>query len=179
MKVKLHLEGKDNFTDEQWAMIHNAFEFFIHKHKMSKYPYSVYVKFPSKLTASSGFDITRAYCITQLYEEHGKIKPSKFIIHVSRESTMNKLLESIFHEMTHVLQELRGDFHRTGDGSEYYQGVHYSVDILTKPTYKQYRDFPWEVEAREVSKDMLKQWYMAYGKKQTFIQKLINFWRTL
>lgn len=177
MKVRLHLDAKAFFSEDAWATIHEAFEFYIKEHKLDAYDYKVYVKFPSEVESVNGFELTRGYCMTEFYDDRGKLKPIRFIIKISRGAPMNKILEVIFHEMTHVMQEVRGDFQRLRDGSEIYQGVHYSVDILTKPTYNQYRNFPWEVEAREVSYSMMKKWKEARGIKESFWTKLINFWR--
>ena len=177
MKVRLHLDGKAFFSEEDWSTVHQAFEFYIKEYKLDVYNYNVYVKFPSEIEPMNSGEFTRGYCMTQFYDDRGKLKPLRFIIKISNKSSMNKILEVIFHEMTHVMQELRGDFQRLRDGSEIYQGTHYSVDILTKPTYKQYRNFPWEVEAREVASSMLKKWNEAHGIKESFWTKLINFWR--
>jgi len=177
MKVRLHLDGKRHFNEEQWAMIHDAFQFFIDKYKLNKYDLPIYVKFPRKLDTDDygPFAVSRGQCLTEFYAIGNRCRVERFIISITP-GHIYKVIEVIFHEMTHVLQELRGDIQRQYDGSEIYRGVHYSVDILKKPTYKEYRNFPWEVEAREVSYEMLSKWKASRGVKESFWQKLIKLW---
>jgi hypothetical protein len=177
MKLRLHLDGKRHFSEEQWAMIHDACQFFVDTYKLDKYDAPVYVKFPQKLDVHEygALTVSRGQCVTEFYTVGNKFRVERFIVSVSP-GNINKVIEVIFHEMTHVMQELRGDIQRQRDGSEIYRGVHYSVDILKKPTYKQYRNFPWEIEAREVSYEMLAKWKASRGVKESFWQKLINIW---
>jgi hypothetical protein len=169
MKVRLHLDGKRHFNEEQWAMIHDAFQFFVDEYELDKYNIPVYIKFPPRLDINDfgPLTVSRGQCITEFYSIGNKFRVERFIISIIP-TNVYKVIEVIFHEMTHVIQELRGDIQRQRDGSEIYRGVHYS--------YKQYRNFPWEVEAREVSYEMLKKWKASRGIKQSFWQKLINFW---
>lgn len=181
MKVRLHLEGKYIFSEEEWDKIHDAFEFFVDTYKLDKYDVPVYIKFPDKLDLSSILetgsirDISRGCCVTQFRQYGSKIIVERFILSITP-GNFTKVIETIFHEMTHVMQELRGDIVREYDGSEVYKGVHYSVDKLTKPTYKEYRQFPWEIEAREVATEMLQKWQKSRNIKQTFWQKFVTFW---
>ena len=177
MKVRLHLDGKSIFSEEEWEMIHDAFQFFVDEYKLDKHDIPVYVKFPTKLDIHNYGPSTknRGQCITEFRPVGAKFNVERFIISVVP-TNIYKVIEVIFHEMTHVVQELRGDIQRQRDGSEIYRGTHYSVDILQKPTYKQYRNFPWEVEAREVASKMLQQWKASRGIKESFWQKFINFW---
>ncbi len=180
MKVRLHLDGKQHFTEDEWVMIHDAFEFFVDTYGLRKHNVPVYIKFPKNLDLSStmvdtGYDISRGCCITQFRQFAHKVVVERFILKISP-GNFTKVIETIFHEMTHVMQELRGDIVRQYDGSEVYRGTHYSIDKLTKPTYKEYRNFPWEVEAREVSVEMLHKWQKSRGIKQSFWQKLVTLW---
>ncbi len=177
MKVRLHLDGKNHFNEEQWAMIHDAVQFFVDEYELDKYTAPVYIKFPQRLDINDfgPLTVSRGQCMTEFYAVGNKFRVERFIISITP-ANLYKVIEVIFHEMTHVLQELRGDIQRQRDGSEIYRGVHYSVDILQKPTYKQYRNFPWEVEAREVSYAMLKKWKASRGVKDSFWQKLIKLW---
>lgn len=180
MKVRLHLDGKQAFSEDEWSKIHDAFEFFVQEFDLDKYDIPVYIKFPQKLDLSStvadvGQDISRGCCITQFRQFAHKVVVERFVLSIAQ-GNFTKVIETIFHEMTHVMQELRGDIVRRYDGSEMYKGVHYSVDKLTNPTYKEYRAFPWEVEAREVATQMLKKWQTSRNIKQTFWQKLVTFW---
>jgi len=178
MKVRLHLDGKRLFNEKEWAMIHESFQFFVDEYKLNKYNIPVYIKFPKRLNAGDGMGldaVSRGQCLTEFYKVGDKIKVERFILSITP-GNLNKVIETIFHEMTHVMQELRGDIQRQRDGSEIYRGMHFSVDKLKKPTYNEYRQFPWEVEAREVSREMFKKWKASRRTKQTFWQKLINFW---
>lgn len=181
MRIRLHKQARELFSEEEWSTIHEAFEFYVKENDLESYNQRVYVKFPASLPSDRvylgiGFDVTRGYCLTEFVYENGKLKPDRFTIQISRASSMNKILEAIFHEMTHVAQEIRGDFEKLRDGSERFKGVHYSVDILSKPTYNQYRNFPWEVEAREVSYAMLKKWHTKH-EPESFWTKLTKLWR--
>lgn len=181
MKVRLHLDGKTMFTEDEWTKIHDACEFFIDTYELRKYDMPVYIKFmksldlTSTVSSSSMGDISRGCCVTQFRQFAHKVVVERFVLNIAQ-GNFTKVIETIFHEMTHVMQELRGDIVRQYDGSEVYKGVHYSVDKLTKPTYKEYRAFPWEVEAREVATEMLRKWQKSRNIKQTFWQKLITFW---
>jgi len=181
MKVRLHLDGKYIFSEDEWEKIHDAFEFFVDTYELHKYNVPVYIKFPKKLDLSSTLssslnsDVSRGCCITEFRQYGTKVSVERFVLNITA-GDFTKVIETIFHEMTHVMQELRGDIVRQPDGSEVYKGVHYSVDKLNKPSYKEYRSFPWEVEARQVSAEMLKKWHQTRGIKQTFWQKFVTFW---
>lgn len=181
MKVKLHTTASKNFTHEQWQQIHDAFEFFINKYKMSVYTPPVYVTFPEHIehrtegqTLENLSLSTSGLCTTKYMRYGGMIKPSHFIVKISTNNSMHKIFETIFHEMTHVLQELRGDFTHFETGDYYYQNIRFSVDAVKKATYKEYRNFPWEVEAWTVSKQLLEEWYATGNAKKSFLQKLIS-----
>jgi hypothetical protein len=177
MKVKLHLSGKNHFTDQQWADIHNAMQFFIAEYGLSKYRTPVYVMFPTSLGKGPGLADTLGETVTRFYRDRDIFRVDSFTLNIGPSGPFNKIIETIFHEMTHVMQGLRGDFMRLDDGSECYKGVHYSVDILKQPSYKEYMSFPWEVEARDVAKEMLKKWKASRKTKQSLWQTLVElFW---
>ena len=177
MKVKLHRSGKNHFTEQQWADIHNAMQFFVGEYDLNKYRTPVYVMFPASLGKGPGFTDTLGETITQFYRDRGQYRIDSFRINIGPSGSFNKIIETIFHEMTHVMQGLRGDFRRLDDGSECFKGVHYSVDILSKPSYNEYKNFPWEVEARDVSKEMLKKWKASRKTEKTLWQTLVElFW---
>jgi hypothetical protein len=177
MKVKLHLSGKKHFKDKQWEDIHAAFEFFIHEYKLNKYQVPVYVMFPTSLGKGPGSTHTLGETITKFYVTNNGHSVKSFTLNIMPNINFTKSVETIFHEMTHVMQELRGDFRRQLDGSECYKGVHYSVDILKKPSYNEYMSFPWEVEARDVAREMLKKWKASRKTKPSFWQTLVElFW---
>lgn len=181
MKVRLHLDGKTLFSEDEWAKIHDACEFFVDEFNLHKYNTPVYIKFVknldlrSTLSSTTSCDISRGNCITQFRQFAHKVVVERFILNIAT-GNFSKVIKTIFHEMTHVMQELRGDIVRQYDGSEIFRGMHYSVDKLTKPTYAEYRSFPWEIEARQVSVDMLKKWQTSRGIKQTFWQTLKSLW---
>ncbi len=180
MKLRLHLNGRNHFNEEEWNSIHEAFQFFVDEFKLHKFNTPVYVKFPRNCSSLlQEKDVkNRGNCITEFRRIGNNISVEKFILNIAPDK-LDEVHSVIFHEMTHVMQELRGDFKRLHDGSELYQGVHYSVDILTKPTYKQYREFPWEIEARKVAYDMMKKWDENRGVKRSLWNKFTNFWRSL
>lgn len=181
MKVRLHLDGKSVFSEDEWDKIHDACEFFVDTHGLDKHNIPVYIKFPKKLDLGSTFSsssdgsISRGCCATEFRQYAHKVVVERFVLSITP-GNFTKVIETIFHEMTHAMQELRGDIVRLHDGSELYKGVHYSVDKLTKPTYKEYIRFPWEVEAREVATKMLREWQKSRNIKQTFWQKLVTLW---
>lgn len=181
MKVKLYTTDSKNFTHEQWQQIHDAFKFFIDKYKMSRYTLPVYVTFPEHIDHNTeGHTLenlrlsTSGLCTTK-YKKYGVvIKPSHFIVKISANNSMHSIFGIIFHEMTHVLQEMRGDFKHLDNGDYYYQNTRFSFDAIEKATYKEYRNFPWEVEARSVSKQLLNEWYATGQAKRSFLQKLFS-----
>lgn len=179
MKLRLHLDGKNIFSEDEWEKIHDAFQFFVDEYKLHKHNIPVYVKFEKTLSlesnVSDGIDHSRGCCITQFRQFATKVHVDRFVLKIAADN-LTRTVETIFHEMTHVMQELRGDIVRQYDGSETYKGVNYSVDKLIKPTYNEYRSFPWEVEARKVSAEMLTKWCKSRNVKLSFWQKLINFW---
>lgn len=182
MRVRLHTNGKNLFSEEEWSHIHSAFQFFVDEFDLDRYDLPVYVKF-TKIITSKTFvdakhnDINRGNCIThfRFQTQSGEIEVDRFVLNISH-GKLDKVIDTIFHEMTHVLQALRGDIEYLPDGSEVYKGVYYSVDKLSKPTYTEYRAFPWEVEARQVGAEMTAKWHKKLGIKQTFWQKLLKFW---
>ena len=185
MRIRLHKDGRKHFTEDEWTQIIDSLQYYVDEFKLDSHDTLVYVRFPAKLNISHRLGLVdRGVCIAK-FKTSFELTPSntiksiravdKFIIDIVP-SSFTKVIETIFHEMTHVVQELRGDFVRNDDGSEIYKGVHYSVDKLTKPTYKEYRQFPWEIEAREVATEMLQKWQKSRNIKQTFWQKFVTFW---
>ena len=89
MKVRLHLEGKYIFSEEEWDKIHDAFEFFVDTYKLDKYDVPVYIKFPDKLDLSSILetgsirDISRGCCVTQFRQYGSKIIVERFILSIN------------------------------------------------------------------------------------------------
>jgi hypothetical protein len=173
MKVKLHTQDKKYFSDSEWDQIHSAFLFFFNKYEMDRYTVPVYVTFHKQIDGGEGVK-TSGLCVTK-FKRYGMInKASHFIVKICANNSMHKIFEVIFHEMTHVLQELRGDFDNVGTGGHYYKNTYYSVDKLNNASYNEYRDFPWEVEARTVSKQLLGEWYEQGNDKRSFWQKLMS-----
>lgn len=177
MKVRLHTEEGKYFKDNEWKAIHAAFEFFIREYGLDKYGYDLYVRFPKNL-GNSFLLSTHGNCVTQFYRlKDGTHKVMKFTINISPSRNIHKITNTIFHEMTHVMQELRGYIARPHDKGEIYKGVYYSVDKLKQATYKEYKNFPWEIEARQVADEMMAKWYAHSGIKLSFWGKLINnYW---
>lgn len=180
MKLRLHLNGQNHFGEDEWTSIHAAFKFFIDEFKLDQYDARVYVQFPRECKSLLKETNVKNHgnCITEFRRFGETLKVERFILNITP-NVIDEVFMVIFHEMTHVMQELRGDIKRLRDGSEVYHGIHYSVDILEKPTYKQYREFPWEVEARQVAYDMMKKWDESRGVKRSLWRKFTNFWRSL
>lgn len=175
-QIKLHKDGKKHFSEAEWEQIHNAFSFFSDKFNMGQYEnIPVYVTFPEKIGDWLEGVETSGVCKT-LYTERMILR---FKIEINPRGSMHKIFDTIFHEMVHVLQDLRGDFRRFVGGDHYYKSEYYSAQKLANAGYKDYRNFPWEKEARAISKKLLKEWYDLGNDNRLMLQKIKDFWSYL
>jgi hypothetical protein len=101
----------------------------------------------------------------------GKAYPmdDKYIILIKSNIDYNDIIITLFHELTHIKQycEKRFILDKTAvlwnNKKLYLIGKHIAIDT--------YINFPWEIEARDVEKDLFKLW----KSKQTFWNKIINY----
>lgn len=169
MRIKLHTGGKRYFSETEWEQIHKAFSFFSDKFNISKYGnIPVYVIFSKKIKGSFDGATTQGLCLIR-YNQHRTLS---FTIEIVIRSSMHAIFDTIFHEMVHVMQNLRGDFRRLLGGDYYYKNNYYSASKLASAGHDEYMNFPWEIEAREVSKELLKEWYTLVNNKRSKWQKV-------
>ena len=99
------------------------------------------------------------YGITEV-EVYGYYKPaSEFTIKICANNSHNKIINVIFHELTHVKQYCKKELIIAPAGF-LWKGIHHS----NKPeTHQDYLDQPWEVEARRDQEIILSDWKKAHG----------------
>jgi hypothetical protein len=179
MRVMLRKSAKSKFGEADWEKISDATQFFIEENELEQYNRVVYVSFPDKIVSDVVKNICPyGNCITRFKLEYGQAVAYSFEVNV-RPSYTDQVIETLFHELTHVMQELKGDIYRDIDGSEIFRGTRFSIDKLRKPSYSEYRSFPWEIEARAVASDMISRWYASRGVKRSIFMKILSFWRNL
>ena len=178
MKVKLDTKGKAYFSEHEWQQIHDAFIFFNDKYSMNKYPHTLYVTFPARMGKSyDGGDLKGEFEVR--YKHNGySVTPSRLLVKICANSSMHNIFKVIFHEMTHVLQELRGDFKIPVTGGGYfYRSTYYAAERIANASYEEYLNFPWEIEANAVAAKLLREWYDRPKIKSNAWQALLNLIR--
>ena len=80
------------------------------------------------------------------------IKPREFTILINNELTDTKdVVTTVAHEMVHVWQYATGKLRDYRLPVHRYENFLYDADMA-------YRDMPWEIEARQLEKDLYKIW---------------------
>lgn len=164
MKVRLHNMYRAWFSDKKYEMIKEAITFFLDKNNLNQYNCSVDFYLDSqhlKDRSCSG-----------LLEMHSNLRHAK--VHVKSTIFTNDLLDTIFHELTHLKQHLVGDL-KMEYNRDIWKGAPFPTTNFTKLKYTTYLALPWEVEARKVAKEMLILFKQSRSRKKTFWQKL-KFW---
>ena len=80
-------------------------------------------------------------------------RPREFLIEIHNRMNKEMYIKTLFHECTHVLQSVRGDFKERND-KQLWKGVDYSK--------VSYEDQPWEHEAQE-NEEKLYYEYLTWG----------------
>ena len=82
----------------------------------------------------------------------------RYIVHISGAQTEDEIVETLFHELTHVKQYEDGHLQDIDEDVVYWLGNYYRGDF--QDTFsKTYWNAPWEVEAREVGEELRKNYY--------------------
>lgn len=118
--------------------------------------------------------------------DNNSIKKHKFTLHFNPNQSYKRIIKSLFHEMTHVKQIVKGDLSAT----ENYDAILWKSNkpLLLKDykkflrDYKKYIKLPWEVDANnnenndELFKELInsKFWKNLYGKNDTLDYILKN-----
>lgn len=169
MKVRFQRAYRYEFGDKKYEMIREAVRFFLDHHKLNDYNCSVdfYVNSPDVLKKSG--------CSGMIMVNRSNDQAR---IHVKHTVFFGDVLNTIFHELTHLKQHLTGDlvadYHY---GRDIWKGTPFPVMHMNSANFKysHYHKLPWEVEARAVAREMVKLFKQYRKPKKTFWQKL-KFW---
>jgi len=84
---------------------------------------------------------------------------TKYIVHIDGTQDEQDIVETLFHELQHVVQYALG-YLQDEENKVYWLGHWYSGDYQDTTT-SDYWDAPWEVEAREVAWRMSENYYQS------------------
>ena len=84
---------------------------------------------------------------------------TKYIVHIDGTQNEEDIVETLFHELQHVVQYALG-YLQDEENKVYWLGHWYSGDYQDTTT-SDYWDAPWEVEAREVAWRMSENYYQS------------------
>jgi len=163
LKVKLHKSWRDYFSDSDMNKIRDAINYAIDYHGIRDKKHTVEFHFVDSLKTS--IDKKNAQSVGKFVYSH--TKDSKIFL----KSTHNIffILETIFHEMTHLKQRLCYDICYTQFGRTW-RGEKYPVVDTSK--FEEYWNSPDERDARYHASQMTKKWVWKWFKSK------LQFWRT-
>ena len=85
---------------------------------------------------------------------------NRYIVHIDGYQDEHDIVETLFHELQHVIQYALGYLRDEDETRVYWLGSWYTGDFQdTEST--EYWNAPWEVEAREVAKKLQKNYYQS------------------
>jgi|688.fasta_scaffold634816_2 hypothetical protein len=163
MRILLHKNFYKLYRNKkQQERIINAIHFYIDEHKMRHYNYTLEILFDEKIFAHE-----RTIALFYLNENR-----KRGHVGLRKNQKNDELINSIFHEITHFHQFLKGDLydHRQ---KYFWRGKSFSK-VNTSTDYDTYYNFPWEIEARETATETLKLFNKKYPL--SLWDKLCNLW---
>tara|TARA_B100000035_G_scaffold276248_1_gene253783 strand:+ start:317 stop:661 length:345 start_codon:yes stop_codon:yes gene_type:complete len=83
---------------------------------------------------------------------------TKFIVHIDGTQDEQEIVETLFHELQHVVQYALGYLQDVNQTKVYWLGDYYTGDFQDTESLE-YWNAPWEIEARQVAKQMVKDYY--------------------
>lgn len=160
MKVRIHREARNFYTEKKYEQIANAIRFFCEHYSLYDHDYTLEITFDESMFSS-------ANTVGLFYGDDFKKKG-----HVNLRKTVwtDDLICTIFHELTHFHQHLRGDLWRSFDGRVMWKGTPFPS--MNSDDFEIYNNLPWEVEARTIADETLK---LFKAKHKSFWAKL-KFW---
>lgn len=84
----------------------------------------------------------------------------KYIVHIDGYQDEHDIIETLFHELQHVIQYSLGYLQDEEENKVYWLGSWYTGDFQDTDSLE-YCNAPWEVEARQVAKHMQKDYYQS------------------
>ena len=167
MKILIHSDFYKLYTDKKTQKrIKDAVFFFCDHYKLNDHNYILKISF----NKSSVFISEQVIAVFQFDKLH-----RTGYMHLRGGQETDKLVESIFHELAHFRQYLRGDLKVIPLVQEMvwkeklYQGVYNNPSSVP---YDIYYNFPWEIEARETTTEALK----LFNKKYSSFYDKLKFW---
>lgn len=142
MQVKIKIKAKATWTARKRALLRDALD-YANCHLQL---YNFYEKVEIRL---SGDAYAPGLCC-----DFG----SRFLIKVSGNQPEHEILETLFHELTHVRQYLCGELEDVNPQVAYWKGTRYEGDFEDTAS-SEYWTAPWEVEARKVGKELRIDYY--------------------
>ena len=83
---------------------------------------------------------------------------NRLLVKLSGVQSEEEIVETLFHELTHVRQYALGHLEDVGEQVVFWLGHEYKGDFEDTST-ETYWNAPWEVEAREVAWDLVEDYY--------------------
>lgn len=137
MRIKVKIKAKATWTARKRALLRDALKYA----EDSLGLYNFYEKVEVRLV---GDTYARGLCY-----DFG----SQFLVKISGNQPDHEILETLFHELTHVRQYLCGELEDVNPQVAYWKGTRYQGDFEDTES-PEYWTAPWEVEARKVGKKL-------------------------
>lgn len=161
LKVRIHKSWKDHLSDKQMSTVRDVINWAIDYHNLRDKEHAVDFIFTDNIAPSlqkggivaGRFSLMSSNCST---------------ITINSNINMYSTIRTIFHEVTHLKQNLCYDICYTKYGKSW-RGTPYSV--TDKKDFDTYWNLPDEIDARNYERKMTYEWYW---KK---IMSKILFWR--
>ena len=183
MKVRVQSIGQTMLKAKSWDLIHESMAFFLEKNDMNKYNYPVKILFerPDNFSKTSLGEIS-AYMTLSCFLYY---KPKSFIIFINPNQTDSELLNTIFHEFTHLKQYCEGNLRisLTKNHSVWFGTSVKNVD--SEIDEAGYLNLPWEIDARDQANKMVDMWQKrsimndntVTNTVHKFVNRIINFFK--
>lgn len=159
MDVKIHKNGKKLVKESVWNKIPDAINMFIDYHNLNSYKVPVYITFERGdifQKDSLGEVNTKFTFSCFMY-----FKPKSFIIFIDPTQSEKELMNTIFHEFTHVKQYCTRQMSISyTKGFSVWEGKHFRS--VNGEDIELYKNAPWEIDARNTADKMIDIWKKGY-----------------
>lgn len=161
LKVRLHKSWKDHLSDKQMNTVRDVINWAIEYHNLRDKKHTVDFIFTDNIDNS----MQKNGIITGRFST---ISSKCSTITINCTINMYSIIKTIFHEITHLKQNLCYDICYTKYGKSW-RGSPYPV--MDKKDFETYWNLPDEIDARHYEKKMTYEWY-----RRKIMSKIL-FWK--
>ena len=158
MRVRLNTKPKQHYTSKEWESFHEAIQFFIDRYNLDKFKwFDLTVDLDAELPR-----LTYGQFTPRVDRYGGRIE-------LRRTKKIRRMIETLFHELQHVRQSVENQMTYVA-GHVLWEGRPVLKESSANTIdYYEYHKLPWEVDARLVASQTLKEWLNLPQNKRTWI----------